>query len=127
MASLSAEPRPRDRARVASATEDFFLHSWWVVLFFLICFAAYEQGSRHLSQEYNGLLKQLHELEQEKEKALALRRDLQLQIKSQSDPNWVELTLMKGLGVVPAGQQKVLFLPPSDIEQYHQAMTRYMP
>lgn len=117
----------KSHTQIAHALEDFFLHAWWVVLFFLISFAAYEQGCRRISQEYNSLLLQLHDLEQEKEKALLLQKDLLLQISSQQDPAWVELTLMKGLGVVPEGQQKAFFLPPEDIDRYREAMTRYMP
>lgn len=34
-----------------------------------------------------------------------------LEINSQSDPAWVELMLMKNLGLVPEGQIKVFFDP----------------
>lgn len=39
----------------------------------------------------------------------AVQEDLLLQINSQSDPAWVELILMKGLGLVPEGQTKAVF------------------
>ncbi|MCE2983850.1 MAG: hypothetical protein LW832_09830 [Parachlamydia sp.] len=48
-------------------------------------------------------------LQKEKRTALKRQEDLQLQINSQSDPAWIELTLMKGLGLVPEGEQKVYF------------------
>ena len=44
-----------------------------------------------------------------KEFLLEEKEDLKLQINSQKDPAWIELTLMKGLGLVPEGQLKVYF------------------
>lgn len=41
--------------------------------------------------------------------ASAERDDLLLQIRSQNDPEWVELTLMRRVGLVPEGQVKVYF------------------
>jgi hypothetical protein len=38
-----------------------------------------------------------------------------LQINSQSDLAWIELTLMKGLGVAPEDSQKVYFFGESEI------------
>lgn len=40
---------------------------------------------------------------------LALREDLTDQVESQNDPAWVEMTLMRVLGLVPEGQSKVYF------------------
>jgi hypothetical protein len=49
--------------------------------------------------------------EGEKEKLLACqeRDELALQIASQNDPVWVELVLLRELGVVPEGYIKVHF------------------
>jgi hypothetical protein len=60
-------------------------------------------------EEYQILQKRLGDLEVEKKVALENREDLLLQISSQSDPAWIQLMLMKGLGLVPEGQQKVYF------------------
>ncbi len=83
--------------------------SWWVILFVLFCFMLYEQGIRQVNGQYKFLKKQLDALENEKEDALAKQNDLLLQINSHSDPAWIELTLMKGLGLVPEGQTKIYF------------------
>lgn len=48
-------------------------------------------------------------LEHQRELATQKREDLTLQIESQSDPAWIEMLLMKKLGVVPEGQVKVYF------------------
>jgi hypothetical protein len=55
------------------------------------------------------LKSQLHALQSEKRFLLEEKEDLKLQISSQKDPAWIELTLMKGLGLVPEGQLKVYF------------------
>ena len=52
---------------------------------------------------------QLYALQSEKKFLLEEKQDLKLQINSQNDPAWIELTLMKGLGLVPEGQLKVHF------------------
>ncbi len=50
-------------------------------------------------------------LNTQKEELLVEHEDLVLQIQSQSDPAWIQLTLMKGLGLVPDGQMKIFFQP----------------
>lgn len=69
----------------------------------------FEQGIKNREHDYVMLSQRLSELKQDKEKAFNLRQDLLLQINSQSDPAWVELILMKELGLVPEGQTKVFF------------------
>jgi|GEM_PF-631981 len=98
------------RSVLAYVFEQVLTHSWWVVLFLILCYATYEQASKHYKIEYEQLSQQLSKLVEEKEIALHTRQDLLLQINSQNDPAWVELTLMKVLGVVPEGQTKVFFL-----------------
>ncbi len=85
------------------------LRSWWVLLFALMCYGFYEQAMVAYQAELNALHYKLEELQLEKEQAQALQDNLKRQINSQSDPEWIELTLMKGLGVVPEGHIKVYF------------------
>ncbi len=73
-----------------------FIRSWWVIGFMLICIIAYEQSLKQQDDLYQQLNKQCLSLQKEKEKALRHQQNLQLQINSQSDLAWVELTLMKG-------------------------------
>lgn len=86
-----------------------FIRSWWVWSFALICGLLYEKGVSNIDQEFRKLSIHLASLEVEKTKALLDQKQLQRQINSQSDLAWLELTLMKGLGVCPEGQQKVFF------------------
>ncbi|MFI5343984.1 MAG: hypothetical protein ACHQUC_07170 [Chlamydiales bacterium] len=88
-----------------------FIRSWWVIAFILACAILYEQGLKEREGHYQLLKEQLISLQLEKQKSLKLQQNLQLQINSQSDMDWLELTLMKGLGLVPDNQQKVYFYP----------------
>lgn len=89
--------------------EQLFLKSWWVILFGLLCFILFEQGMKTHRQEYARLQKHHQDLEKQRKEAVMLQEKLMLEINSQSDPAWVELVLMKGLGLVPEGQTKVFF------------------
>jgi len=82
---------------------------WGIVLFAILCFMLFEQGIKNREHDYLKLSQRLAELHQDKEKALTLRENLLLQINSQSDPAWVELILMKELGLVPENHLKVFF------------------
>ena len=88
-----------------------FIKSWWVIAFLLLCAIFYEQGLKQRDVLYQQLTDQWTSLQKEKEQALLHQQSLQLQINSQSDVAWIELTLMRELGLVPEGQQKVFFYP----------------
>jgi hypothetical protein len=90
--------------------EEIFIRSWWVALFLLGCYLCYNHGQEIRNQDFDKLHVQYLELQKERARAYALRESLTLQVNSQSDPEWVELTLMKGLGLVPEGSTKVIFV-----------------
>lgn len=90
-----------------------FVRSWWVIAFLLLCLLFYEKGLEKRNLQYRQLDEQLKVLQLEKAQALTRQQNLQLQINSQSDFYWVELTLMKGLGLSPEDQQKVFFEKPN--------------
>jgi hypothetical protein len=69
----------------------------------------YEQGLKGREVTFLQLNEQQNFLLSEKKKSLAFQSYLELQINSQSDLAWLELTLMKGLGLVPENDQKVFF------------------
>lgn len=92
--------------------QSYFFESWWVILFALICFALFEQGMYVHTKEFSKLSMQLRELQQHKIIAFSMREKLLLQLNSESDPMWVELVLMRVLGMVPEGQEKVFFSNP---------------
>ena len=67
----------------------------------------------HFSKEKRGALRLLNARLQEMEIALQAEQrnkgNLELQIASQNDPAWIEMVLIRELGVVPEGFLKVHF------------------
>ncbi|MBA2367977.1 MAG: hypothetical protein H0V82_03010 [Candidatus Protochlamydia sp.] len=89
--------------------KELFVRSWWVFAFLIFCAVLFEQGLKERDRHYQQLDEQLQSLKFQKNEALHKQEDLQRQINSQSDLAWIELTLMKGLGLVPDGEEKVYF------------------
>ncbi len=84
-------------------------NSWWVFLFLGAVSLLYFHGMRQKEIELEEAAARLEALEIDKETALEQKRELELQMSSQNDPAWIEMTLMKHLGVAPEGKQKVYF------------------
>lgn len=83
--------------------------SWWALLFVIFAYSVYSHAMQKKEEECSFLKERFESLILEKQLVLQEREDLLLQINSQSDPAWIELTLMKELGLVPEGQQKIYF------------------
>lgn len=84
--------------------------SWsWVIGFVAICLVSYANAFRKKEMQKHILGQRCYDLIKERNCILAEQDELRLQINSQSDPLWIEMTLMKGLGLVPEGQKKILF------------------
>jgi hypothetical protein len=86
------------------------LGQWWWVGVVCSTAALFYFNAMH---EKRSTLKELsirfEEIEKEKTLALQKQEDLRLQIASQSDPGWIEMVLMRDLGLVPEGWLKVHF------------------
>lgn len=106
--NLNKMKNPNARAKKISFKNQF-LDSWWVLFFALLCFICYEQGIKMWSNQFNIFNAQLQELQAAKAKALREHEMLLALVHSQEDNDWIELTLMKELGMVPEGHRKVLF------------------
>ena len=85
------------------------VRAWWVVAFAILTFALYEQSSGKLTRSIDKLKIQAAELEKSVTLAESTQVDLKLQVASQSDPTWIELSLIKGLGLVPEGYTKIYY------------------
>jgi hypothetical protein len=83
--------------------------SWWVVAFCLMTAFAHYHFHKEKKAALNSLSIRLQDMELEKLLALEKRGDLELRIASQNDPAWIEMVLMRDLGVVPEGFLKVHF------------------
>jgi hypothetical protein len=88
---------------------ELFAKSWWVWTFLVVCFGLYEQGSMKLEREIASLNKEAEALSQKIVEATNRSEELALQVQSFSDPAWIELTLIRVLGVIPEGSTKVYY------------------
>lgn len=85
--------------------------SWWVVVFCLITGLVHFHFLKEKKTAISLLDMRLQEMNVEKLLALEKRDDLMLRIASQNDPAWIEMVLIRDLGVVPEGFLKVHFIP----------------
>ncbi len=83
--------------------------NWWVAVFISVCAIVYLNSVSKKNEVLSALERRMDSLNAEKTLLLQEKEDLLLQVNSQSDPAWIQLTLMKGLGLVPEGQLKVYF------------------
>lgn len=115
---------PSKISMTAHYMEEVFARSWWVILFILGCYLSYEHGLYKKDQDFAKFQAQYNELQKKKNFLLGQQEELDRQINSQSDPAWVELALMKGLGLVPEGQTKVLFTNQKELLERYKPSSR---
>lgn len=88
------------------------IQSWWVLAFAIVCFGLYEQSAMKLEREICLLEKEASTLQTKITEASLEQEELTLQVNSQSDPAWIELVLIRGLGLVPEGTTKIYYKLP---------------
>jgi hypothetical protein len=79
------------------------------ILFLGGCLAAYLPARENRQSAISDAEFRLSETEKEIRGALAERDELISRLQSQDDPAWIEIVLMRDLGVVPDGWIKVHF------------------
>lgn len=97
----SSRPRMRFRGHLVQSS--------WMIAFLLLSSAIYFQKSRKRDAAISELSFRMREMEKMKKSLCQEKEDLQLRLQSQSDPAWIEMILMRDLGVVPEGWIKVRF------------------
>ncbi len=97
------------RMRAESRARNFFVRTWWIFAFFICCISSYVQGGQKRDAALSELTYRFQEMEKEKLIVCQKRDELQLRLQSQNDPAWIEMILMRELGVVPEGWVKVHF------------------
>ncbi len=112
MGNIRNKPESQSQGSRSRLFEVVILKSWWAILFFLLCCFAYDQAAQLKTREEEKLRGKLHFLRAEKDQALENQENLKLQIASQEDESFIELTLMRRLGLVPEGQTKIHFISP---------------
>ncbi len=100
-----SHPRSRPSVKFGAG----FYRNFWMLSFLLLCTAIYFQKSRKRDAAIAEISLRLREMETVKTIAAKEREDLQLRLQSQGDPAWIEMVLMRDLGVVPEGWIKVQF------------------
>jgi hypothetical protein len=100
---------PPSKSWLATAFDVAILRSWWVLLFIAGAYIVFAHGMHKKQVAYEEIAQRLDDLKREKREALEEQEDLTLQINSQNDPAYIQMVLMKRLGVVPEGQKKVYF------------------
>lgn len=90
--------------------ERYLFRSWWVIVFLLLCYAGFERASAQTQRQISKLKERVTNLGAEITRAKQLQVALETQLRSQDDPEWVDLVLRKRMGVVPDGSVKVFFV-----------------
>ncbi len=88
----------------------FSIQKWWWCL--LCCFLislAYLHAIKRKQAALEEISFRFRETEQQLSLAMLEKEDLELRLASQSDPAWIEMVLMREIGVVPEGWMKVHF------------------
>ncbi len=81
-----------------------------IVVFLLATLMLFERKHRSLKEEERVLQSRITILEEKKQVALQEQRILLQEIASQNDPDWIEMVLIRKLGLIPRGQKKILLL-----------------
>lgn len=87
----------------------FWSRNWWVLLFCCLSISIYCHFLKDKQKVIAALSDRLKEMQAAKLEALERRDELQLCLASQNDPAWIEMVLIRDLGVVPEGFVKVHF------------------
>lgn len=82
---------------------------WWVAAFCSLSVFSYFHSSAEKKQAIAELAFRIEEMSAEKIVSEQLKEELLLAVASQEDPAWIEMVLMRDLGVVPEGWLKVHF------------------
>jgi hypothetical protein len=87
----------------------WLIQSWWMGVVLFVTFGLYFQGMSRKGAIEARMLSDAGRLSTEITRVKQERRQLECELASVSDPEWIELVLMRKLGVVPEGQTKVYF------------------
>jgi hypothetical protein len=87
----------------------WFRKTWWVAAFCGVALLAFGHAMKNRTAAIAELRFRLSEAEKISLLATQEKEELAQQIASQSDPAWIELVLLREVGVVPEGFLKVHF------------------
>lgn len=85
------------------------VRSWWMILVILCCLMIFDLTIRHKVDTYQTLQKKEETLKTQLSAANFLKSSLKEEIASFDDPCWMEMVLMRNLGLIPEGETKIVF------------------
>jgi len=97
------------REGVKEGMRDYFIKNWLFILVIAGFCVSYQFVTKKKLNEIASLKETIGLLEEEKNKIINEKEELELRINSHSDQDWIEMVLMEKLGVVPEGKIKVHF------------------
>ena len=97
------------RKRKRPTLSQIMKKSWWVLFVLAVFFLGFTSAITKKNHQLVDLQNRLSSLEEEKMLVMNEQEELSLKMNSQSDPDWVEMILMRELGLVPKGKLKVHF------------------
>ncbi|MBP9840882.1 MAG: hypothetical protein KBC64_00475 [Simkaniaceae bacterium] len=80
-----------------------------VIVFTFISLGCYGFAAQHKEARYHELNEMMTHLSVQMEQAKKEQGMLKLRLNSLNDPEWVQMLLMRDLGVLPDGQVKIVF------------------
>ena len=92
--------------------ERLFFSTWWVVAIFVITLSLFERGLSEIHADELMLNHQINSLQAEIADAQLIGKRRRDRLSSIEDPAWIELLLIKHLGLIPEGYHKYV-LPSS--------------
>jgi hypothetical protein len=84
-------------------------HFGWVILFTFVSLGCYGFAAQQKEMRYSELHEMVNRLELQMDQAKKEQQVLNLRLSSLNDPEWVQMLLMRDLGVLPDGQVKITF------------------
>lgn len=87
----------------------FWSQNFWVITFCVCTMFTYFHFVKDKKAAILQLSRKLQDMVEARDRIEAHKKDLELRLASQDDPAWIEMVLMRDLGVVPDGFIKVHF------------------
>lgn len=96
-----------DRRARQFIIRELIVRAWWVWVCAVFAFGLRERAVKSISEEMVILSHRAQQLSFEIAEKEASQKILALQLASRDDPAWIELTLIRHLGLVPEGYTKI--------------------
>ncbi|MBQ8498440.1 hypothetical protein [Chlamydia sp.] len=93
--------------------EEIVIRSWWLILYLLGGGFVYDRAISQLCTQELRLQQRVAHLKARLEEALDQQQEFSTHLASWDNPSVVELALIRKLGLVPKGYEKICFQDPS--------------